>query len=157
MKEKVSFKLNSKTVDLEVDTSRRLLWVLRYDLGLTGTKYGCGRGLCGACTVSVDKKAVRSCIAPVKSMAGKEVITVEGLERDGKLHPVQEAFVEHDALQCGICTPGMIMNAYSLLESNKEPSREEILRDMEGNLCRCGAYLRIVQAIQSAASRMKGA
>lgn len=157
MKERVRFKLNGEPVDLEVETDRRLLWILRSDLGLTGTKYGCGRGLCGACTVSVDQKAVRSCVTPVRSVASREVVTVEGLGQDGTLHPVQEAFIEHSALQCGICTPGMIMNAYSMLLANPNPSREEIVRGMEGNLCRCGAYLRIVRAIETAAARMKGA
>ena len=130
MMENVSFKLNGEPVSLTVDSDRKLLWVLRTDLGLTGTKYGCGKGLCGSCTVLVDDKAVRSCVLPARGVAGKEVITIEGLARNGKLHPVQEAFVEHDALQCGICTPGMIMNAYSLLSKNPQPTRAEIIRGM---------------------------
>ena len=154
--EKVSFKLNGKPISLTVDSERMLLWVLRTDLGLTGTKYGCGVGLCGACTVIVDNRAVRSCRLPTKAVEGKEVLTIEGLAKNGKLHPIQEAFVKHDALQCGFCTPGMILNAYSLLLRNSRPSRAEIIEGMENNLCRCGAHTRIVDAIQSAAKEMKG-
>lgn len=156
MMEKISFALNGKPTSLAVDSERMLLWVLRTDLGLTGTKYGCGAGLCGACTVIVDNKAVRSCRLPVKGVEGKEVLTIEGLASNGKLHPIQQAFAKHDALQCGFCTPGMILNAYSLLSKNSRPSREDIIRGMEGNLCRCGAHTRIVDAIQSAAEEMKG-
>jgi aerobic-type carbon monoxide dehydrogenase small subunit (CoxS/CutS family) len=156
MMENVSFKLNGKPVRLSVDSKRALLWVLRTDLGLTGTKYGCGVGLCGACTVLVDNKAVRSCRVPVKDVAGKEVITIEGLAKKGKLHPIQQAFIEHDALQCGFCTPGMILNVYSLLSRNPQPSREEIIEDMDYNLCRCGSHSRIIEAIQTAAKEMKG-
>jgi aerobic-type carbon monoxide dehydrogenase small subunit (CoxS/CutS family) len=157
MKETIGFTLNGKGVSLDVDPSRALLWVLRYDLGLTGAKYGCGEGLCGACTVLVDKKAVRSCLLEVKAVAGKKVTTIEGLAKNGKLHPLQEAFVEQDALQCGYCTPGMIMNAYSLLLNTPQPSRSQIIEHMEGNLCRCGAHRRIVQAIEVAARDMGGA
>jgi nicotinate dehydrogenase subunit A len=156
MMEKVSFKLNGKPTSLAVDSERMLLWVLRTDLGLTGTKFGCGAGLCGACTVIVDNKAVRSCRLPVKAVEGKDVLTIEGLASNGKLHPIQQAFAKHDALQCGFCTSGMILNAYSLLLKNSRPSREDIIRGMEGNLCRCGAHTRIVDAIQSAAEEMKG-
>ncbi len=156
MMETISFKLNGKATTLTVDGERSLLWVLRSDLGLTGTKYGCGVGLCGACTVIVGNSAVRSCRVPVKDVAGKEVLTIEGLAKDGKLHPVQEAFVKHDALQCGFCTPGMILNAYSLLLENPQPSRAEIMEEMENNLCRCGAHNRIVEAIETAAKAMKG-
>lgn len=156
MKETIRFKLNDKPVELTGDSDRMLLWVLRSDLGLTGSKYGCGEGFCGACTVLVDKKAVRSCQLPIKDVKGKEVLTIEGLAKNGDLHPLQKAFIEHDALQCGFCTPGMILNAYSLLLKNPQPSRREILQDMEDNLCRCGSYQRIVQAIQSAAKEMKG-
>ncbi len=155
--ENVSFKLNEKSVSLTTDSDRTLLWVLRSDLGLTGTKYGCGKALCGACTVIVDDKAVRSCVVPVRSIKGKNVLTIEGLARNGKLHPIQEAFVKHDALQCGFCTPGMILNAYSLLLRNPQPTRKEIIEGMEYNLCRCGAHLRIIRAIESAAQKMKGA
>ena len=151
MNETVSFNLNGKSVSLTTNSERMLLWVLRTDLGLTGTKYGCGRAICGACTVIVDDRAVRSCVVPVRSVKGKNILTIEGLAKNGKLHPIQEAFVKHDALQCGFCTPGMILNAYSLLLRNPKPSREEIIRSMENNLCRCGAHKRIIEAIQSAA------
>lgn len=152
----IGFKLNGKSVSLKVDASRMLLWVLRYDLGLTGAKYGCGEGLCGACTVIIDRQAVRSCSIEMKDVAGKEVTTIEGLEQNGELHPLQKVFVEHDALQCGYCTPGMIMNAYSLLLNNPRPSRSQIIEQMDGNLCRCGAHMRIVQAIETAAKQMGG-
>jgi len=152
----VSFTLNGKPVSLDIDPDRMLLWALRTDLGLTGTKYGCGQGQCGACTVLVDDRAVRSCVLPVRSVEGKKVVTIEGLSDNGKLHPLQEAFVEHDALQCGFCTPGMILTAYSLLLRNPRPTREEIVRGMDRNLCRCGSHSRIIQAIESAARIMKG-
>jgi len=154
--ENVSFKLNGKPISLSINSERMLLWVLRGDLGLTGTKYGCGAGLCGACTVLVDNEAIRSCRFPVKGVKGKEVLTIEGLAQNGKLHPIQEAFVRHDALQCGFCTPGMILNAYSLLLKNSQPTEAEIIQNMDYNLCRCGAHTRIIQAIQSAAEEMKG-
>lgn len=157
MEEKISFKLNEKSVSLTTDSERALLWVLRTDLGLTGTKYGCGKGLCGACTVIVDDRAVRSCIIPARSIKGKKVLTLEGLARNGKLHPIQEAFAKHDALQCGFCTPGMILNAYGLLLRNPQPTRKEIIEGMEYNLCRCGAHVRIIEAIESASQEMKGA
>jgi len=157
MDETISFKLNEKSVSLTTDSERTLLWVLRTDLGLTGTKYGCGKGLCSACTVIVDDRAVRSCIIPARSIKGKKVLTIEGLARNGKLHPIQEAFAKHDALQCGFCTPGMILNAYGLLLRNPQPTRKEIIEGMEYNLCRCGAHVRIIQAIESAAQEMKGA
>jgi aerobic-type carbon monoxide dehydrogenase small subunit (CoxS/CutS family) len=156
MMENISFKINGKPVRLAVDSERMLLWVLRTDLELTGPKYGCGVGLCGACTVLVDNKAVRSCQVPVKDVAGKEVITIEGLAKKGKLHPIQQAFVEHDALQCGFCTPGMILNAYSLLLKNPQPTGAEIIEEMNYNLCRCGSHSRIIEAIQTAAKEMKG-
>ena len=156
MMEEISFKLNGRPTTLAVDGERSLLWVLRSKLGLTGTKYGCGVGLCGSCTVVIGNRAVRSCRVPVKDVAGKEVLTIEGLAKDGKLHPLQEAFVKHDALQCGYCTPGMILNAYGLLSENPQPSRAEIIEEMDNNLCRCGAHNRIVEAIQTAAAEMKG-
>jgi len=156
MMEKVSFKLNGKPKSLTIDSERMLLWVLRTDLGLTGTKYGCGKALCGACTVIVDDRAVRSCVVPVRSIKGKNVLTIEGLAKNGKLHPIQEAFIKHDALQCGFCTPGMILNVYSLLLKNSQPTRADIIQNMDHNLCRCGAHSRIIQAIQSAAKEMKG-
>ena len=156
MFETIRFKLNRKPTVMTVDGERKLLWVLRSDLGLTGAKYGCGEGICGACTVLVNNKATRSCQVPVKEVKGKEVITIEGLVRDGKLHPLQKAFMDHDALQCGFCTTGMIMNAYGLLLEKDQPTETEIIQRMNDNLCRCGAHVRIVQAIQSAASEMKG-
>jgi aerobic-type carbon monoxide dehydrogenase small subunit (CoxS/CutS family) len=152
----VEFTLNRKRVRLETDDERMLLWVMRSDLALTGTKYGCGEALCGACTVVVNGKAVRSCQTQLKEVAGKEVLTIEGLARNGKLHPLQEAFLEHDAFQCGFCTPGMIMNAYALLMERPSPSEADIVRGMEDNLCRCASHVRIVKAIQTAASRIKG-
>jgi aerobic-type carbon monoxide dehydrogenase small subunit (CoxS/CutS family) len=156
MTNKIRFTLNGKPVDVDVVGERSLLWVLRTDLGLTGTKYGCGRGLCGACTVEVDGKAVRSCRREVKSVAGKSVTTIEGLAQNGELHALQKAFVDHGALQCAFCTPGMIMNAHSLLQRNPRPSREQIVHGMNGNLCRCGAHLRILRAIETAAAEMAG-
>ena len=156
MNENISFTLNDKAVSVNTDGERPLLWVLRTDLGLTGTKYGCGKALCGACTVIMDGMAVRSCVIPVSSVKGRKILTIEGLAKDGKLHPIQEAFAKHDALQCGFCTPGMILNAYSL-SSNPEPSRQDIIDAMEYNLCRCGAHTRIIRAIEEAAQEMKGA
>ena len=152
----ISFRLNGKPVSVEVDTDRNLLSVLRTDLGLTGTKYGCGAGLCGACTVLINNQAVQSCRYPMKKVAGREVMTIEGLATNGKLHPLQEAFVEHDALQCGYCTPGMIMNAYGMLLKNPRPSRAQIIEGMNDHLCRCSAYNRIIEAIETAAQKMKG-
>jgi aerobic-type carbon monoxide dehydrogenase small subunit (CoxS/CutS family) len=151
MKETIRFKLNGKSITLNVEGDRKLLWVLRTDLGLTGTKYGCGKSLCGACTVVVDKEAKRSCMLSVHEVQGKEVTTIEGLAQGDKLHPLQSAFAEQGALQCGFCTPGMIMNAYALLLKNPQLTREKIIEGMENNLCRCGAHQRIVQAIESIA------
>lgn len=156
MVEEIQFKLNGKRIKLTVEGDRKLLWVLRTDLGLTGTKYGCGESFCGACTVLVNKEAVRSCQTAMKEIKGKEVVTIEGLAANGKLHPLQKAFTEHDAMQCGYCTPGMILNAYSFLRKNPEPSEKEIIENMNDNLCRCGAHNRIIKAIQSAAKEMKG-
>lgn len=156
MEEKISFDLNGKKTGILSDPARTLLWVLRNKLGLTGTKFGCGTGFCGACTVLINREAVRSCTIPVSDIAGKEVITIEGLASNGKLHPVQQAFVDHDALQCGYCTPGMIMTAAGLLMKNPSPTRQQIIDGMEENLCRCGAHTRIIDAIESAANEMKG-
>ena len=156
MKQDIRFKVNGKPVQLTLDGDRMLLWVLRTDLGLTGTKYGCGESHCGACTVLVNDEAVRSCQTAVKEVQGKEVVTIEGLSKNGDLHPLQKAFMEHDALQCGFCTPGMILNAYALLKRNPRPSYSEIIEGMDENLCRCGAYTRIVQAVQAAARAMEG-
>ena len=151
----IKFRLNGKSVTLKGDDERRLLWILRSDVGLTGAKYGCGEGLCGACTVLVNGEAVLSCQTAIKDVAGAEVVTIEGLAQNGNLHPIQQAFMDHDALQCGFCTPGMILKAYSLLAETPQPTKEEIIAAMDDNLCRCGSHVRIVQAIQSAAERMK--
>jgi aerobic-type carbon monoxide dehydrogenase small subunit (CoxS/CutS family) len=156
MEKTISFVLNGKKTDLLVDPTNTLLWVLRNQVGLTGTKFGCGMGFCGACTVIIDNEAVRSCSLPVGDVAGKKIITIEGLAKDGKLHPVQQAFIDHDALQCGYCTPGMIMNAVALLLKNPKPSQSEIIKGMEDNLCRCGAHIRIIKAVETAATEMKG-
>jgi aerobic-type carbon monoxide dehydrogenase small subunit (CoxS/CutS family) len=156
MEETIRFELNGKRTELLLDPGETLLWVLRYKCGLTGTKYGCGMGFCGACTVLLDNEPVRSCMLPVSDATNKKIITIEGLARNGNLHPVQKAFMEHDALQCGYCTPGMIMNAVGLLLKNPEPSRQDIIKGMEDNLCRCGAHVRIIDAIQTAGKEMKG-
>ena len=148
MRDSISFRLNGKPTRLEVDGDRTLLWALRTDLGLTGTKFGCGESLCGACTVVVGKEAIRSCQVPLKAVRGKDVTTIEGLEQNGKLHPLQEAFADSGGLQCGFCTPGMIMNAYALLLKTPKPTGSQIRAGMEDNLCRCAAHHRIVQAIE---------
>jgi len=152
----ISFTLNGKPTQLLVNEKRPLLWVLRDDLGLTGTKFGCGEGLCGSCTVLLDNEAVRSCATSIGDAAGRKVTTIEGLASGERLHPVQEAFVEHASLQCGYCTPGMILEACAFLLKNPRPTRADILRDMEAHLCRCGAHMRIVEAIESAAVAMRG-
>ena len=152
----IAFKLNGKSVHLEVDGNRTLLWVLRTELGLTGTKFGCGAGLCGCCTVLVNLKATRSCLLPVREIQDQEVVTIEGLADDGQLHPLQKAFMEHDALQCGYCTPGMILTAASLLHANPQPTEGQIVAGMEQNFCRCGTHPRIIRAVQTAAAEMKG-
>jgi aerobic-type carbon monoxide dehydrogenase small subunit (CoxS/CutS family) len=156
MIEAIQFKLNGETVRLKVDGERMLLWVLRTDLGLTGVKYGCGEEQCGACTVLVNGEAVLSCQMPVKQVMGKEVVTIEGLGGSGGLHPLQKAFIEQDALQCGFCTSGMILKAYSLLVKTPLPTREQIIQGMDRNLCRCGSYPRVIQAIEAASKEMKG-
>jgi aerobic-type carbon monoxide dehydrogenase small subunit (CoxS/CutS family) len=156
MQRTISFTLNGKPARVRVDDERMLLWVLRSDLGLTGTKFGCGEALCGACTVIVGKEAVRSCVTPVKDVAGKQVLTIEGLSQNGRLHPIQEAFLKHHAFQCGYCTSGMILNAYALLLKTPRPAYADVIRHMDDNLCRCGSHLRIVEAIQEAAGAMKG-
>ena len=153
MRETIRFEINGRPISLEVNSKRMLIWILRDELGLTGTKYGCGEGLCGACTVLVDGEAVRSCQFPVKEASGKKLTTIEGLAADGNLQPIQEAFVRHNTMQCGFCTSGMILTAASFLRKNRHPTRDEILREMEGNLCRCGGYMRIIQAIQTAARK----
>jgi len=151
----IQFKINGKSVTLKVAEERMLLWTLRTDLAMTGAKYGCGEGLCGACTVLVNGEAVLSCQTPVKDVNGAEVVTIEGLAQNGDLHPIQQAFVDHDALQCGFCTAGMILKAYDFLSEIPQPTQDEIIAVMDDNLCRCGSHVRIVQAIQTAARRMK--
>jgi len=156
MEETIRFKLNNKETELVTDPNQLLLWVLRDHFGLTGTKFGCGIGFCGACTVLIDNEPVRSCMMPVSQVEGRSVVTIEGLEKDGKLHPVQQAFIDHDALQCGYCTPGMILTAVAMVENNPSPTREEIIAGLEDNLCRCGAHTRIIDAVEDAARVMKG-
>jgi len=150
VKRQLRFRLNGRPVSLDTDDSRTLLWVLRTDLELTGTKYGCGEGICGSCTVAVDGAAVRSCQTPLAAVDGKEVVTIEGLERDGKLDRLQQAFIDHGGFQCGYCTSGMIMNAWTFLRKEPHPTRAAIVREMDANLCRCGAHQRIIAAIEEA-------
>ncbi len=156
MKEIIRFTLNGKPVTLDTDSSRKLLWALRTDLELTGTKYGCGEGICGACTVLVNGRVVRSCRESLASVRGRDVITIEGLAANGALHPLQQAFHEHGGFQCGYCTPGMIMTAYALLQDVARPTREQILEEMQYNLCRCGAHPRIIDSIAAAAGQTGG-
>lgn len=156
MPENIAFTLNGKRVRLDVDANRPLLWVLRTDLGLTGTKFGCGEGHCGSCTVLVNQVAARSCLLKVKDIKEKEITTIEGLARNGELHPLQKAFLEHDALQCGFCTPGMLLTGVAFLRTHPQPTRDQIARGLEQNLCRCGAHQRIIRAMQTAAAEMKG-
>ena len=153
MTETIRFTLNGKPTTLQTDASRKLLWALRTDLELTGTKYGCGIGTCGACTVLVDGQVQRSCQTDLTSVQGKQVLTIEGLASNGELSSLQQAFYEHGGYQCGYCTPGMIMNAYGLLRGSPRPSREQIIQGMEGNLCRCGAYKHILTAIEAASGQ----
>lgn len=155
MKQSISFKLNHQFITVNVDGDESLLTVIREYLDRTGTKYGCGLGHCGACTVIIDNESIRSCMVSIENLAGTEILTIEGLNSNDILHPLQTAFITNGALQCGFCTPGMIMNAYGLLLRNPSPSREEIIEGMEENLCRCGSYNRIVNAIQTAATEMK--
>jgi aerobic-type carbon monoxide dehydrogenase small subunit (CoxS/CutS family) len=142
------------TIDAEPD--RTLLTVLRDELELTGTKYGCGEGQCGACTVMLEDRALRSCQTKVSVAAGKRITTIEGLEEHGRLHPLQEAFLEHEAMQCGYCTPGMIVSSAALLKRNSNPSEQEIAQAMQGNVCRCGTYPRVVAAMRSASRKIGG-
>ena len=148
--------VNQTHYRLQLDPNSLLLWVLRDQLELTGSKYGCGEGHCGACTVLIDGAPVRSCITPVSKVAGKDITTIEGLAQNGRLHPLQEAFIQADAMQCGYCTPGMIMSGVGLLRKTPHPSEAEIRRAMEGNVCRCGTYPRIVAAVQLAEKLMNG-
>lgn len=150
-----SLNVNGKKLRVDVDSQTPLLYVLRDHLNLTGTKYGCGEAKCGACTVLVEGQPMRSCVTPVSRVSDKQIITIEGLEKDGKLTPLQEAFLKADALQCGYCTSGMIVAASALLNRNAKPSRDEIVKHMDGNICRCGTYARIVNAIEIAAGTAK--
>lgn len=156
MREGIPFSLNGKKVNINVDGERFLITVLRKEFELTGTKYGCGEGYCGACTVLMNNKAVKSCQTTMEEVKGKEVVTIEGLAKGNDIHFLQKAFIEHDATQCGFCTPGMVLTAYSLLKENPKPSEFEIIYAMDDNLCRCGSYRRIIQAIQTVAKEMRG-
>lgn len=155
MAKQTELNVNGKKLSADVDPQTPLLYVLRDYLNLTGTKYGCGEAKCGACSVLVDGVVMRSCVTPVARATGKQITTIEGLEKDGKLHPLQEAFLKADALQCGYCTSGMIVAAAGLLSKNPKPSRDEIVKHMDGNICRCGTYPRIVNAIEIAAGTRK--
>ena len=150
----IRFRLNGRDTTLETDGTRSLLWVLRTDLGLTGAKFGCGIAQCGSCTVLVNGDPVRSCQTSVSSIQDAEVTTIEGLAMGDQLHPLQEEFIDHGGFQCGYCTSGMILEAYSLLQKNPHPTRSEILSGLEDNLCRCGAHKRIVEAVEAAAARL---
>ena len=145
--------VNGKSYEVSVDAERMLLGVLRDDLGLTGTKYGCGEGNCGACTVLLDGNTTRSCVTPVVSAAGREIITIEGLATGDALHPVQDAFIEHTAFQCAYCTPGFIMSTVALLSRNPRPDESQIRLALSGHICRCGTYVRILRAAKAAAER----
>lgn len=155
MENKVQFELNGEKVEITAGENQTLLWALRTHFKLTGTKYGCGQGYCGTCTVLMNDEPVRSCGILLNELQDKKIVTIEGLEKNGKLHPVQQAFIDHDALQCGFCTPGMIMNAVGLLHQNPEPAREDIINGMGNNLCRCGAHNRIIDAIETASQVIK--
>jgi len=150
----MDLKINGQRRTIASDPERPLLWVLRNELDLTGAKYGCGEGQCGACTVLVDGVAHRSCITPVYTVAGREITTVEGLTDGERLHPVQQAFIDCDAMQCGYCTAGMVLSAVALLRKSPSPSEAEIKQKLDGNICRCGTYNRIVQAVQKASVAM---
>jgi aerobic-type carbon monoxide dehydrogenase small subunit (CoxS/CutS family) len=148
--------VNGKQFRVTASPNERLLWILREKLHLTGTKYGCGEGQCGACTVLLDGKPIRSCLTPLSAVAGKKVTTIEGLEKDGVLHPIQEAFLKEEAFQCGYCTSGMILSATALLNSKPNPTEDEIVHAMNGNICRCGTYPRIVAAVRFASGHRGG-
>lgn len=147
--------INGRAVSVDGEPGDNLLSVLRYDLGLTGSKFGCGEGFCGACTVLIDDQATRSCVTPLAAVAGKRITTIEGVSTGETLHPVQQAFLETEAFQCGYCTPGMIMATIGLLRTDPNPSEQDIARVMDRNVCRCGAFPRIVKAVQLAASRVR--
>ncbi len=149
----ITLDVNGVTRHVSADEDTSLLEVLRNDLGLTGTKYGCGESQCGACTVVLDGKSIHSCITPVSEAAGKPILTIEALAKDGKLHPLQQAFLDEGAMQCGYCVTGMIMAAYALLQSNPHPTEAQIVAHMNGNVCRCGGYPRMLEAIKRTAAR----
>ena len=151
----IKFELNGLITELEQPPHTALLWVLREHLELTGTKFGCGSGLCGACTVHLDSQPMRACITPISAVAGKSVTTIEGLSKD-RTHPLQKAWIEAQVPQCGYCQSGQIMQAAALLELNKNPNRQDIISYMNGNICRCGTYLRIIRAIKIAATEVRG-
>lgn len=153
MEAKITLDVNGSIRAVTTDLKRSLLDVLREDMDLTGAKFGCGKGQCGACTVLMDGRAVRSCITPVSSAQGKKILTIEGLGTDDNLHPVQQAFLDEGAIQCGYCTPGMVLRAVSLLQSNPDPSDEEIVEWMDGNICRCNGYVKIINAVRRAATK----
>lgn len=155
MDKTIRFRLNGKEVSVTTAPERMLLWVLRVDLEHTGTKYGCGEGYCGFCTVLVEGQPERACQFPLSKVEGKSVLTVEGLARGGKLHPLQQAFVDHGAFQCGYCTPGLIMQAYALLLRKPDPTEAEIADALEGNICRCGTYTRVIAAVRQASGALK--
>lgn len=156
MVQTITLFVNGKEYELNVESDELLIDVLRDKLRLTGTKKGCGTGDCGACTIILDGRAVTSCLILAVAVNGKEIITIEGLEQSGQLHPIQEAFVQHGAIQCGFCTPGMIMTTKTILDANPNPTEAEIRAGIAGNLCRCTGYTKIVEAIQAAAVRMNG-
>lgn len=153
---KTRIQVNGTDHTLTADPQKSLLDALREDLELTGAKYGCGEGQCGACTVLINGQPTRSCITPLVAVEGKPIVTIEGLEKNGQLHPVQQAFIDADAMQCGYCTPGMILSAVAFLNRNPEPNETEIARGLQGNICRCGTYPRIVEAVGKAAKAKKG-
>lgn len=156
MKRKISFRLNDQPVSLEVEPHWTLLRIIRQELGLTGTKEGCGEGECGSCTVLLEGKAVNACLILAMNVVGKAVTTIEGIAKNGQLHPLQASFVELGAIQCGFCSPGMILSAKALLDRQPSPTEEQIRFEMAGNLCRCTGYAKIVEAIQAAAEVMRG-
>jgi aerobic-type carbon monoxide dehydrogenase small subunit (CoxS/CutS family) len=155
MPKTTDLRVNGAKLQVQADPERSLLSVLRDDLDLTGSKYGCGEGQCGACTVLLDGTAVRSCVTPLRAVAGREITTIEGLEKNGRLHPVQQAFLDAESMQCGYCTSGMILSGLALLRANANPARPEIVKAMQGNVCRCGTYPRILLAVEMAAQRLR--
>ncbi len=155
MKKVIKLTINGESVEASVEPNQTLIQFLREDLGLTGTKHGCGLGDCGACTVLMDGKAVNSCLVLAIQAQGKDILTIEGLAVDGRLHPIQQAFVDKGAIQCGFCTPGMILSAKAFLDTNPKPSEQDIRTAISGNLCRCTGYQKIVEAVESAAERLE--